>query len=124
MARTKVQGSGVKPLTMYELSRTILDIEVEEVQKWIEDLKESWPKTDVIVMSDGDWSAQACEADSLARSITRFIYNHSKIFHLMTQHTGKELIRSAVTRFVMDYLVVSSIVQSQTALKRLFTSEE
>ncbi|ERM97366.1 hypothetical protein AMTR_s00073p00197510 [Amborella trichopoda] len=45
--------SGVKRPTTYELSRPILDEEVEEVRKWIEEYKQSWPRTDIALMSDG-----------------------------------------------------------------------
>ncbi|ERM99428.1 hypothetical protein AMTR_s00131p00079120 [Amborella trichopoda] len=46
-------GPGVKPLTAYELSESILDEKVEEVKKWIEEYKQSWPKTGITLMSDG-----------------------------------------------------------------------
>ncbi|ERN11720.1 hypothetical protein AMTR_s00022p00233700 [Amborella trichopoda] len=48
-------GPGVKPQTTYELSEPILDEEVEEVTKWIEEYKQSLPKTNITLMSDG-WS--------------------------------------------------------------------
>ncbi|ERM99500.1 hypothetical protein AMTR_s00088p00033970 [Amborella trichopoda] len=44
---------GVKPSTAYELSGPILDKEVEEVTKWIEKYKQSWPRTGITLMSDG-----------------------------------------------------------------------
>ncbi|ERM94390.1 hypothetical protein AMTR_s00010p00252460 [Amborella trichopoda] len=44
---------GVKPPTSYELSGPILDEEVEEVTKWIEEFKQSWPRADITLMSDG-----------------------------------------------------------------------
>ncbi|ERN08091.1 hypothetical protein AMTR_s03250p00004260 [Amborella trichopoda] len=46
-------GLGVKPLTAYELSGPILDEKVEEVTKWIEEYKQSWPMTGITLMSDG-----------------------------------------------------------------------
>ncbi|KAL4180124.1 hypothetical protein AMTRI_Chr13g90570 [Amborella trichopoda] len=46
-------GPGVKPPTAYELSGPILDEEVEEVKKWIEEYKQSWPRTGITLMSDG-----------------------------------------------------------------------
>ncbi|ERN07712.1 hypothetical protein AMTR_s02984p00006270, partial [Amborella trichopoda] len=42
-----------KPLTVYELSGPILDEEVEEGRKWIEEYKQSWPRIDITLMSDG-----------------------------------------------------------------------
>ncbi|ERN14180.1 hypothetical protein AMTR_s00033p00050610 [Amborella trichopoda] len=44
---------GVKPPTTYELNGPILDEEVEEVRKWIEEYKQSWPRTGITLMSDG-----------------------------------------------------------------------
>ncbi|ERM99473.1 hypothetical protein AMTR_s05067p00004370, partial [Amborella trichopoda] len=46
-------GPGVKPPKAYELSGPILDEEVEEVKKWIEEYKQSWPRTGITLMSDG-----------------------------------------------------------------------
>ncbi|ERM98438.1 hypothetical protein AMTR_s00072p00129450 [Amborella trichopoda] len=46
-------GPGVKPPTAYELSGLILDEKVEEVTKWIEEYKQSWPRTGITLMSDG-----------------------------------------------------------------------
>ncbi|ERM95887.1 hypothetical protein AMTR_s00060p00142680, partial [Amborella trichopoda] len=44
---------GVKPPTAYELSGPILDEEVEEVRKWIEEYKQSWSRSGITLMSDG-----------------------------------------------------------------------
>ncbi|ERM98320.1 hypothetical protein AMTR_s00094p00173460 [Amborella trichopoda] len=38
----------VKPPMAYELSGPILDEEVEEVRKWIEEYKQSWPRTEMV----------------------------------------------------------------------------
>ncbi|ERM96791.1 hypothetical protein AMTR_s05229p00003200, partial [Amborella trichopoda] len=46
-------GPGVKPPMTYELSGPILDEEVEEVKKWIEEYKQSWSRTGITLMSDG-----------------------------------------------------------------------
>ncbi|ERM98324.1 hypothetical protein AMTR_s00170p00015580 [Amborella trichopoda] len=46
-------GLGVKPPMAYELSGPILDEEMEEVRKWIEEYKQSWPRTCITLMSDG-----------------------------------------------------------------------
>ncbi|ERN16267.1 hypothetical protein AMTR_s00063p00163210 [Amborella trichopoda] len=45
-------GPGVKPPSAYELSGQILDEEVEEVRKWIEEYKLGWPRTGITLMSD------------------------------------------------------------------------
>ncbi|ERN20001.1 hypothetical protein AMTR_s00071p00158330 [Amborella trichopoda] len=46
-------GPRVKPSMVYELSGPILDEEVEEITKWIEEYKQSWPRTGITLMSDG-----------------------------------------------------------------------
>ncbi|ERN03829.1 hypothetical protein AMTR_s00078p00132690 [Amborella trichopoda] len=46
-------GPGVKPSTAYELSGPILDEDVEEVIKLIKEYKQSWPITNITLMSDG-----------------------------------------------------------------------
>ncbi|ERN05420.1 hypothetical protein AMTR_s00007p00230100 [Amborella trichopoda] len=43
----------IKPPMAYEFSGPILDEEVEEVTKWIEEYKQSWPRTDITLMSNG-----------------------------------------------------------------------
>ncbi|ERN04710.1 hypothetical protein AMTR_s00076p00187340 [Amborella trichopoda] len=43
---------GVKPSTTYELNGPILDEKVEEITKWIEEYKQSWPRTCITLMSD------------------------------------------------------------------------
>ncbi|ERN01316.1 hypothetical protein AMTR_s00002p00255290 [Amborella trichopoda] len=48
----QIVGPKVKPPTTYELSGSILDEEVEEVRKWIEEYKQSWPRTCITLMSD------------------------------------------------------------------------
>ncbi|ERN16300.1 hypothetical protein AMTR_s00063p00206790 [Amborella trichopoda] len=46
-------GLRVKPPTAYKLSGPILDEEVEEVRKWNEEYKQSWPRTGITLLSDG-----------------------------------------------------------------------
>ncbi|ERN04772.1 hypothetical protein AMTR_s00140p00048150 [Amborella trichopoda] len=43
---------GVKPPIAYDLSGAILDVEMEDTNKWIIDLKQSWPRTGITIMSD------------------------------------------------------------------------
>ncbi|ERN18402.1 hypothetical protein AMTR_s00193p00026850 [Amborella trichopoda] len=57
-------GLGIKPPTTYELSGPILHEEVEEVRKWIEDYKQSWPRTEITLMSDG-WLNKVSKNDFL-----------------------------------------------------------
>ncbi|ERN00323.1 hypothetical protein AMTR_s00107p00154130 [Amborella trichopoda] len=45
-------GPEVKPLTAYELSGLILNEEEVEVTKWIEEYKQSWPRTGLSLISD------------------------------------------------------------------------
>ncbi|ERN02496.1 hypothetical protein AMTR_s00718p00009980 [Amborella trichopoda] len=55
-------GPGVKPSTTYELSEPILDEEVEEVRKWIEEYKHGWPRICITLMSDG-WLNKVCKKE-------------------------------------------------------------
>ncbi|ERM93710.1 hypothetical protein AMTR_s00004p00235940 [Amborella trichopoda] len=55
---------GVKPPTAYELSGPIPDEEVEEVIKWIEEYKQSWPRTGSTLMSNG-WSKKVSKKEFL-----------------------------------------------------------
>ncbi|ERN13958.1 hypothetical protein AMTR_s00021p00145650 [Amborella trichopoda] len=57
-------GLGVKLSLAYELSRPILDEEVEEVRKWIEEYKQSWPRTGITLISDG-WSNKVSKNEVL-----------------------------------------------------------
>ncbi|ERN11963.1 hypothetical protein AMTR_s00184p00031620 [Amborella trichopoda] len=58
----QIVGPGIKPPK--ELSGPILDEEVEEVKKWIEEYKQSWPRTGITLMSDG-WLNKVSKKDFL-----------------------------------------------------------
>jgi len=60
-----------------------------------------------------------------AKSITRYIYNHSWVLNLMRKHTGgKELVRSAITRFATKFLSLQSLVQEKSNLRKMFSCDE
>jgi hypothetical protein len=52
-----------------------------------------------------------------AKFITRYIYNHTWVLNLMRKNTGgRELVRSAITRFATNFLSLQSIVQQKANL--------
>lgn len=60
-----------------------------------------------------------------ARSITKFIYNHSWILCLMRKHTtSRDIIRSAITRFATHFLTLQSMLSQHRNLQRIFSSEK
>ncbi|ERN04486.1 hypothetical protein AMTR_s00081p00034970 [Amborella trichopoda] len=71
-------GLGVKPSMAYELSGPILDEEVEEVTKWIEEYKQRWPRTGITLMSDG-WLNKIVEevGDKL---VVQFITDNARAY--------------------------------------------
>ena len=60
-----------------------------------------------------------------AKSITKFIYNHSWILSLMRRHTGgKDIIRLAITRFATHFLTLQSMFSQHRNLQKIFSSDE
>eukprot|EP00253_Pinus_taeda_P004371 PITA_04371 len=60
-----------------------------------------------------------------AKSITKFIYNHSLILSLMRKHTGgKDIIRLAITRFATHFLTLKSMLSQHRNLQKMFSSDE
>jgi hypothetical protein len=59
------------------------------------------------------------------RSITKYIYNHTYVFTLMRQFTGKkELVRPAITCFVTSFIALQCLHNSMLELQRMFLSNE
>eukprot|EP00253_Pinus_taeda_P012087 PITA_12087 len=60
-----------------------------------------------------------------AKSITKFIYNHTLILSLMRKHTwGKDIIRPAITRFATHFLTLQSMLFQHRNLQKMFSSDE
>ncbi|CAO2033804.1 unnamed protein product [Urochloa humidicola] len=59
-----------------------------------------------------------------ARSVTTFLYSHTRVLALMRTYLGKDLVRSGVTRFATAYLNLKSLLDSKKELGRLFRSDE
>eukprot|EP00253_Pinus_taeda_P014087 PITA_14087 len=60
-----------------------------------------------------------------AKSITKFIYNHTLILSLMRKHTGgKDIIRPAITRFATHFLTLQSMLSQHRNLQKMFSSDE
>jgi hypothetical protein len=60
-----------------------------------------------------------------ARSVTKYIYNHTYVLTLMRQFTGnKELVHPAITRFSKSFISLQSLHNSMLELQRLFLLDE
>jgi len=60
-----------------------------------------------------------------AKSITKFIYNHSWILSLMRKHIGgRDIIRPAITRFATHFLTLQSMLSQHRNLQKMFSSDE
>ena len=60
-----------------------------------------------------------------ARSVTKYIYNHTFVLSLMRQFTGnKELVHPAITRFATSFISLQSLLKSMLDLQRMFLSDE
>jgi hypothetical protein len=60
-----------------------------------------------------------------ARSVTKYIYNHTYVLSLMRQFTGnRELIRPTITRFATSFISLQSLLKSMLKLQRMFLSHE
>jgi hypothetical protein len=60
-----------------------------------------------------------------ARSVTKYIYNHTYVLSLMRQFTGnRELVRSTITCFATSFISLQSLLKSMLDLQRVFLSNE
>ena len=60
-----------------------------------------------------------------AKSITKYIYNHSWVLNLMRKNTnGKEIIRPAITRFATHFLTLQSMISQAKNLQKMFACDE
>ncbi|KAJ1267163.1 hypothetical protein BS78_07G035700 [Paspalum vaginatum] len=59
-----------------------------------------------------------------ARSLTAFLYSHTRVLALMREFLGKDLVRAGVTRFATAYLNLKSMLDNKKELQRLFRSDK
>jgi hypothetical protein len=60
-----------------------------------------------------------------ARRVPKFIYNHTFVLSLMRRHTkNKELWRSTIARFSIDFITLQSLLRCQFQLKQMFVCDE
>jgi hypothetical protein len=60
-----------------------------------------------------------------AKSITKYIYNHSWVLSLMRKNTeNRELLRLAITRFATHFLTLQSMASQSNNLEKMFASDE
>ncbi|XP_020590482.1 uncharacterized protein LOC110031575 [Phalaenopsis equestris] len=66
------------------------------------------------------------ESISKGQKITKFIYNHIWLLNLMREDFtgGRELLRSASTKFATSFFTLQSLLSHRSALKRLFQSSK
>jgi hypothetical protein len=59
------------------------------------------------------------------KSITRYIYNHSWVLNLMRKNIdGRELVRSAITRFATNFLTLQSMIGQKANPRKMFSCDE
>jgi hypothetical protein len=57
-----------------------------------------------------------------AKSMTRYIYNHTWVLNLMRKNIGgREFVWSASTQFAWNFLSLQSIVQQKANLRKMFS---
>ena len=59
-----------------------------------------------------------------ARSLTTFLYSHTRVLALMRKFLGKDLVRAGITRFATAYLNLKSMLDNKKELGKLFRSDE
>eukprot|EP00253_Pinus_taeda_P013226 PITA_13226 len=60
-----------------------------------------------------------------AKSITKYLYNHTIVLNTMRIYTeGKEIVQPAVTRFATNFISLQSVVEQKINLKRMFLGHE
>lgn len=60
-----------------------------------------------------------------AKSITKYLYNHTIVLNTMRKYTkGKEIVRPAMTRFATNFISLQSVVEQKINLKRMFLGPE
>ena len=59
-----------------------------------------------------------------ARSLTTFLYSHTRVLALMRKCLGKDLVRAGITRFATAYLNLKSLLDNKKELGRLFRENE
>ena len=59
-----------------------------------------------------------------AKSLTVFLYAHTRLLDLMRKFIGKDLVRSGITRFATAYLNLKSLQENKKQLMRLSRSDE
>ncbi|XP_065869523.1 uncharacterized protein [Euphorbia lathyris] len=60
-----------------------------------------------------------------ARSMTRFIYNHSAVLNMMRRYTfGNDIVETGLTRFSTNFATLKRIVDLKQALQTMVTTQE
>jgi hypothetical protein len=56
--------------------------------------------------------------------VTRFIYKHRRVLDTMRDKIGRDLVRSAVTRFVTSFLTLANMQRHKQSIRSLFVRGE
>jgi hypothetical protein len=55
------------------------------------------------------------------KSLTKYIYNHSRVLSMMRKFTnGKDIVHPTITRFATDSISLQCISSQKLALRRMF----
>ena len=69
-----------------------------------------------------DWVKDTIEQ---AKSIRKYIYNHSWVLNLMRKNAGnRELVQHAITRFATHFLTLQSLIFQEENLQKMFSCDE
>jgi hypothetical protein len=59
-----------------------------------------------------------------AKRVCRFLYKHGRLYNLMRQMIGGDLVRPDITRFATFFLTLASMLKHKNGLKSVFISNE
>ncbi|XP_038678831.1 uncharacterized protein LOC119980269 [Tripterygium wilfordii] len=69
-----------------------------------------------------DWISETIEK---ARSITKFVYNHSAVLNMVRRYTyGNDIVEPGVTRFATNFTTLKRLIDLKHNLQSMVTSQE
>ncbi|XP_038713411.1 uncharacterized protein LOC120007282 [Tripterygium wilfordii] len=78
-----------------------------------------------LMLQDNGKLGEVSECVFHAAKITKYVYNHTFVLHLMREHTGgREILRPAPTRFATNFIALESILSQKDALRQMVTCKE
>jgi hypothetical protein len=61
---------------------------------------------------------------SMAKKLSRFLYKHGRLYNLIREMIGGNLVRPGVTQFATSFLTLASMYMHRNGLRTLFVSDE